>query len=73
MTYSRGIERCGLAILCVCAMSVVASAADHPSEDLVDAQFKTMDMDGNGGCHRMSMRPGQKKCSMRWMPTKTAR
>ena len=48
MTYSRGIERCGLAILCVCAMSVVASAADHPSEDLVDAQFKTMDTDGNG-------------------------
>ena len=48
MAYGRGIERYGLAIICVCALSGVVSAADHPSEDLIDAQFKTMDTDGNG-------------------------
>lgn len=48
MSYHQGLERYSLAILCVCALSGVASAADHPSEDQIDAQFKAMDADGDG-------------------------
>jgi hypothetical protein len=42
------IWRCGLVILSICAFSGNASAADHPNEGLIDAQFKTMDTDGDG-------------------------
>ncbi len=48
MRYRQGLERYSLVILCVCAMAGDASAADHPSEDLIDAQFKSMDTDGDG-------------------------
>lgn len=48
MRYMQELERYNLAILCVCALSGGALAADHPSEGLIDAQFKAMDTDGDG-------------------------
>lgn len=48
MSYPQCFWRYSLAILSVCIFSGATFAADHPSEGLVDAQFKAMDTDGDG-------------------------
>lgn len=48
MRYRECLWRGGLVILSVCAFSGDASAAAHPNEGLIDAQFKVMDTNGDG-------------------------